>query len=113
VTHCITAAENSGLCASSALEGLSCLPYSEKERNRPCIEAGSSERKSTCVPSNSHCSAHRCWLSFPYVLNSPHFTLRLSDLTAQTAHREHLTKSGKVSSDTNSGTLALLLTNLF
>jgi hypothetical protein len=120
VTHCITAAENSGLCASSALEGLSCLPYSEKEREiglalRQAALKGSQsvcQVTATGRPTAAGCS--RCGrLSFPYVLSSPHFTLSLSDLTAQTAHREHLTKSGKVSSDANLGTLALLLTNVF
>ena len=118
-------AGNSGLCASSVLEGLSCLPYSEKEREiglalRQAALKGSEfvcQVTATGRPTAAGCSRYGR-LSFPYVppLNSTHFSLRLADLNAQSVHKvftEHLTQSGKVNSDRNLGTLALLLTNLF
>jgi hypothetical protein len=77
--HCNNVAENSGLCASSVLEGLSCLPYSEKEREiglalRQAAVEGSEvvcQVTATVRPTAAGCSRYGR-LSFPYVpqLNS-------------------------------------------
>jgi len=55
-------AGNSGLCVSSVLEGLSCLPYSENEREIG-LALMQAALKGSGVPSNSDWSAHRWLLS--------------------------------------------------
>jgi hypothetical protein len=97
-------AGNSGLCASGVLEGLSCLHYSEKER-----EIGLALRQAALEGSEFVCqvtatgrptAALLAALAtdgshFHTRLYSTHFSLCLSDLTAQSVHREHINRVRK------------------
>jgi hypothetical protein len=89
--HCINVAGNSGLCASSVLEGLSRLPYSEKEREiglalRQAALKGSEfvcQVTATGRPTAAGCCRNGR-LSFPYVPQLNTFLL--------TPFRSHCTK---------------------